>query len=292
MKKMIFGVILLLFLISCSSGNKKSDAYGNFEAVETMISAEAGGKLLKFNIEEGMLLAKGDTAALIDTSINYLKKKQLTAMKEGISSKIKSVLSQIDIYEEQLETARKNKARIEKMFKEGAATEKQMDDINGQIDVIKKQIESIKTQNAGILAEIKSAEAQIEQIDEIIKKSIVVNPAAGTVLNKYAEQYEITGAGKPLYKIANIDYLILRAYVSGTQLPKIKLGQKAEVLIDKTKTENTKLQGEIIWISDKAEFTPKIIQTKEERVNLVYAVKIKVKNDGSLKIGMPGEVRF
>ena len=292
MKNLMISFLAILLFVSCSENGKKADAYGNFEAIETLISSEAAGKLIFFNIEEGKKLLKGDTVAVVDTVSSSLKRKQLQAMKEGVSSKISGVLSQIAIYEKQLETALKDKERFEKMFREGAATQKQMDDIDGRVEVLEKQIKSIETQNAGILAEIKSVSSQIEQLDDLISKSTLINPINGTVLNKYAEQYEMTAPGKPLYNIANTDELILRAYISGDQLPIVKIGAEVKIFIDKSKTENTELQGEILWVSDKAEFTPKIIQTKDERVNLVYAIKIKVKNDGSLKIGMPAEVRF
>lgn len=292
MKIMILSVIAIALISACSNNDNISDAYGNFEAIETIISSETAGKIIKLEIEEGKFLSVGDTVAVVDTISNSLKRKQLLAMKEGIASKISGILSQIAVYEKQKETAIKDKTRIDKMFKDGAATQKQLDDVNGRIEVIDKQVESIKTQNAAILAEIKSVSAQIEQLDDLISKSVIINPIDGYILNKYAEQFEIASPGKPLYKIANTEFLILRAYISGQQLPKVKLNDSVKVYIDKDANDNTELIGELIWISGKAEFTPKIIQTKEERVNLVYAIKIKVKNDGTLKIGMPGEVRF
>jgi HlyD family secretion protein len=178
------------------------------------------------------------------------------------------------------------------LLKDEAATQKQLDDINSQIDVFDKQIKSIEVQNSTVFNELKAMEKQIEQIDDQINRSVLKSPVTGTVLEKYAEQYELAIMGKPIYKIANLSKLELRVYISGSQLNKIKLRQKVNVLIDENAEENKKLKGEITWISEQSEFTPKIIQTKEERVNLVYAVKISVKNDGSLKIGMPGEVLF
>ena len=185
-----------------------------------------------------------------------------------------------------------DKERIEKLLKDGAATKKQLDDINGRIDLVNSQIASIKTQNVSVISELEVVNTQISQVEESINKCNIKNPIEGIVLEKYAEENEITTFGKPLYKIADMHEMILRVYVSGSQLPQIKIGQEVEVLIDKDAKSNTKFSGIISWISESAEFTPKIIQTKEERVNMVYAVKVKVQNDGSLKIGMPGEVNF
>lgn len=292
MKHLIVLTITILFLFSCSDNGNKSDAYGNFETIETVISAETQGKILQFNIDEGQKLAAGEKIGLIDTIQLTLKKQQLNAQKAAISTKTGNVLAQIEVLEEQKATLLTEKKRVEKLLKDGAATQKQMDDINGQISIIEKKIQSVRTQNASILSELKAMEMQIKQLEDQIKKSVLTNPVEGIVLEKYVEPYEIAVPGKSLYKIADISELMLRIYVSGSQLPHIKIGQNVEVLVDKTKTENQSFEGEIVWISEQAEFTPKIIQTKEERVDLVYAVKVKVKNNGTLKIGMPGEVNF
>ncbi len=289
-KVLLFSVICIL--VACSGKNKKSDAYGNFESTEVIVSSEVAGKILKFNVEEGAVLKEGFIAGYIDTTDFVLKKEQLMAQREIISVKTSNINSQIDVQKQQKANLMIDKARIEKLFKDGAATKKQVDDINGSINLVDKQINSIETQNSSIMNELKNIDKQIDQVNENIRKCYINNPLNGTVLNKYAEESEFTTMGKALYKIANLDYLDLRVYVSGAQLPNIKIGQKVEVLIDKNADEYTKLEGTVSWISSTAEFTPKIIQTKEERVNLVYAVKVKVKNDGSLKIGMPGEVNF
>ncbi|MCF8296100.1 MAG: HlyD family efflux transporter periplasmic adaptor subunit [Saprospiraceae bacterium] len=291
-KKITFLVLASITLFSCSNGDDKSDAYGNFEATETTISSEANGKLLMFNIEEGQQLKQGQKIGLIDTTDLSLKKEQLTAQREAVSTKVASVLSQIEVYNQQKKNLLIDKLRIEKMLKDEAATQKQLDDINGAIDVIEKNISAIKTQNSGILNELEAFDKQIEQVSLAISKCYLKNPINGTVLVKLAEKDEIVNMGKPLYQIADLTNMELRVYVSGTQLANIKLGQKADVLIDKTETENRKLEGKISWISSSAEFTPKVIQTKKERVNMVYAVKVVVKNDGTLKIGMPGDVLF
>ena len=289
--KYLIPVIAIVF-VACTNNNKISDAYGNFEVDDIIISSEANGKLLLFSVEEGKKLTIGKLVAAIDSTDFVLKRKQLKAQKKAISSRIENIQSQIEVQKQQKINLRRDKKRIENLIKDGAATQKQLDDINGKIDLIDRQIESIKTQNVSVTTELEVINTQILQIEESIRKCNIINPVDGVVLEKYAEASEITAFGKPLYKIADVDEMILRIYVSGSQLPHIKIGQEVEVLIDETDKTNRQLSGIISWISESAEFTPKIIQTKEERVNMVYAVKVKVKNDGSLKIGMPGEVNF
>jgi len=292
MKTKYLFIILIVTLTACQTDEDKSDAFGNFETDEVIISSEANGKLEAFQIEEGQLLKKGTFIGYVDTTNLVLKDKQLEAQKIAIASKIDNIQSQIEVQKQQKKNAMIEKERVENMLKDGAATQKQMDDINGKIDLIDAQIKSIQTQNISVQSEMQVINTQIMQVDESLRKSKITNPVSGVVLEKYAEANEITAFGKPLYKIANLDFMYLRAYVSGAQLPHIKLGQQVEILIDDGEKTYRKLQGTISWISSTAEFTPKIIQTKEERVNMVYAIKVKVKNDGSLKIGMPGEVNF
>ena len=281
--------ILLISISSCNSNSDLADGYGNFEAIETIISAETNGKLLEFTVKEGQTLKKDAIVGYIDTIQLALKKEQLIASKNVISSKSKSVLSQIRVLKSQLKTAKVSKKRIENLIAANAGTQKQLDDINGKIDVLNNQIISVETQNAPIINELKSIDIQVRQIEDQIQKSIINNPINGTVLVKYAEPNEITSFGKPLFKIADLSTMQLRVYVSETQLSSIKIGQDVTVKIDDN-DDMKNYNGNIIWIAAEAEFTPKIIQTKEERVNLVYAVKIDVKNDGSLKIGMPAEM--
>ena len=282
----------LVLLTACAENNDKSDAYGNFEATEVIISSKASGSILKFTIEEGDVIKKDKLVGIIDSTDLYLKKQQALKQKNAIASRIASINSQIAVQEQQLSNLMVDQKRIKNLFQDGAATQKQLDDINGGVDLIKKQITATKVQKNGILDEIEALEMQIAQIDESISYCYIKNPVEGTVLTKLAEAGEVTSFGKPLYKIANLEVVKLKVYVSGVQLPEIKLGQEVEVLIDKDATSNTKLKGRISWISQTAEFTPKTIQTKDERVNLVYAVKVDVVNDGSLKIGMPGEINF
>ena len=288
MKKI--GILLTaITIISCNKNNEKADAYGNFEATEITVSSESNGKIEFLNVEEGAQLIKGSLVGLIDTLQLHYNREQLKASIETVQSKSTSVLSQINVLNEQLKTAKIEQTRIQNMYAENAATKRQIDEIDGKVKVIEKQISSVQTQNAPILNEIKSIKVQIEKLDDQIKKSKISNPVDGTVLTKYAEPSEITAFGKPLYKIANLNEMELRVYVTETQLVQIKIGQKVTVAID-ADNDTKKYEGNITWISAQAEFTPKVIQTKEERANLVYAVKVAVKNDGSLKIGMPAEV--
>ncbi len=276
-------------LFSCGNGNDKADGYGNFEATEITVSAENNGKLEMFNIEEGQQLKKDFFIGYIDTIPLSLKQDQLKVLKDVTVSKSKGVLSQINVLNAQLATAKINQARIANLIKDNAATQKQLDDINGEINVIKQQIVSIEIQNAPVVNELKNIDVQIKQVEDQIKKSKIINPINGTVLIKYAEPQEITSFGKPLYKIADLNTMQLRVYVSEPQLESLKIGQEVTIKID-SKTGLKSYKGVVAWIASEAEFTPKIIQTKDERVALVYAVKINVKNDGGLKIGMPAEM--
>ena len=291
MKKLEISIITFIWitLMACNGNGDKADGYGNFEATETTISSEANGKLLSFSVEEGITLNKNAIVGIVDTVQLSLKRDQLLAAKNTVFSKSKNVLSQRQVLKEQLKVAVNDQKRIKNLIKDKAATTKQLDDINGRIDILKQQMKGVETQNAPIVNEVKSIEIQTQQIEDQIEKSIIRNPLKGTVLVKYAEPNEITAFGKPLYKIADLDEMTLRVYISETQLASIKVGQEVTVKIDAGEQMKSNV-GKVSWISDTAEFTPKIIQTKEERVNLVYAVKIKVKNDGSLKIGMPAEM--
>lgn len=282
-------LFILISLISCSKNNEKADGYGNFEATEVTISAEANGKIDYLKLEEGDVLELNMQVGLVDTTQLYFNKQQLIASKSTVLSKSSNVLSQINVLKEQLKTTLTEQKRIQNMFAENAATKRQVDEVVGKVNVLQEQIKSVGTQNAPIVNEVQSIDVQIEKINDQIQKSKIINPIKGTVLAKYAEPNEVTAFGKPLYKIADISEMTLRVYVSETQLAQIKVGQTVTVKIDAEK-EMKSYPGTISWIASTAEFTPKIIQTKEERANLVYAVKVKVKNEGSLKIGMPAEM--
>jgi len=283
---------LALMVASCSTSNDQPDAYGSFEATEVTISAQANGRIVQFDVEEGQMLDSGQYVGFIDTTDLYLKKAQTVGQRNATSSRTDDLTAQIAVQEQNRENILIEKARVERLMKDGAATRKQMDDINASLNLIEKQISSIKSQNKGVLDQTGSIDQQIAQIAESISNARIINPVKGTVLIKYAETEEIAMYGKPLYKIADLRMMHLRVYVTGAQLPYLKIGDDVEVRYDKNDTENSKTTGTISWISQTAEFTPKTIQTKEERVNLVYAVKVLVSNDGTLKIGMPGEIRL
>lgn len=283
-------------MLSCSNGNGDFDATGTFESEEIIVSSEASGRIIKLDVEEGVLLKKDQIVGLIDTTQLYLKKKQLLASIKAVISKQPDINTQLASLEKQIETAKTEKKRIENLVLSDAASTKQLDDINNQLEVLNKQYLAAKSSltitKQGLQSETLPLYAQVEQIQDQINKSIIKNPVEGTVLTKYSKLDEVTAVGKPLYKIADLSMMTLRAYINGDQLGQIKLGQKVKVFVDKGDGEQKELNGEIYWVSSKAEFTPKTIQTKDERANLVYAIKVKVINDGYLKIGMYGEVKF
>lgn len=298
MKKisLILSATTLLVLASCSDNKKNFDASGSFEAEETIISSEAAGTIKQLTIEEGQTLKAGQSIGYIDSIQLYLKKKQLEAQINAVMSKKPNISVQLASLKEQLKTAEKEQNRITNLVKADAATTKQLDDVNGNIEVIKRQIEAQKSSldisSEGINKEATPLEIQIEQLNDQLQKCRIVNSVNGTVLTKYTKENEMTSVGKPLYKIADLTNIILRAYISGNQLTQIKINQTVKVNTDDGNGGFKQTEGIIIWINDKAEFTPKTIQTKNERANMVYAVKIKVKNDGSYKIGMYGEIKF
>jgi len=303
-------VLSFIFLTACNRDQNKFDASGTFEADEVIVSASANGRILSLNIDEGSRIAKDSVVGLVDPTDLSLQKQQVQASIEALNQKtsdatpqIKMLQDQLKVQQTQLDNLLHEQARIENLVKEDAATKKQLDDMNFLIESAKKQMNvtlqqinvqrnNVATQNRGILSEGKPLQKRAEQLQELLNKTNIRNPISGTVITKYAETGEVTSNGKPLYKIADLSTVNLRAYVTGDQLPQIKLGQQVTVFVDSGAKKYRKLPGTITWVSDKAEFTPKTIQTKDERANLVYAIKIKVKNDGYLKIGMYGEVTF
>jgi len=300
-----------LFMI-CSCGNKQNDfdASGNFEADEVIVSAQQNGQLLSFNLLEGDTLSAGMVVGQIDVTVSKLQMQQTQATITALHSKTSSVDEENDLVKKQLVVQEveldhqlKEKTRTENLVKADAATRKQLDDINALVDQLQKQISVTKqqlkvnssntqTMNNGILSEKAPLEKTVAQYQEQINKGQVVNPINGTVLSKYALTGEMAMIGKPLYKIANTDTLTLRAYLTGDLLPQIKIGQRVEARIDSRNNKYKNYPGVISWISSKSEFTPKTIQTKNERANLVYAIKVRIRNDGYLKIGMYGEIRL
>lgn len=308
MRQVIIAIFMATLLQSCYSKRESFDASGSFEADEVIVSSEIAGRLLSFNVHEGDSLIQGQIVGAIDAKTVELQKEQVEATIASLSEKTSDVTPQVQllqkqlgVQQEQLANLLQERSRTERLVKADAATGKQLDDINYQVDVMHKQIAvtqqqiavqrtNTATQNRSILSEGKPLEKQAAQLQEQLAKSKVSNPINGVVLTTYAENGELMTPGKALYRIADVSQLTLRAYITGTQLAQVKLGQPVTVLIDNGADGYRKYSGTVYWISDKAEFTPKTIQTKEERANLVYAVKIRVKNDGYLKIGMFGEV--
>ena len=284
--------MLFLALFSCNRNGDKADAYGNFESQEIIISAETSGKILEFNIEKGTELTAGSIVGIIDTVPLLLEKNVLIAQKQAIHSKSNNIVAEIKVLEEQKNTILIEKERIEKLLSDGAATSKQLDDVIGQINIIEQSIKSIQSKNSNVFSEINVIDRQIERINDRISRCYIKSPIDGTVLEKYAESGELIGLGKSLYTIANLNQMKLNAYIDGSQLSSFGIGELVSVYIDDENLDLIKYTGKIIWVSDNAEFTPKIIQTKKERVNLVYAIEVLVENDGRLKIGMPGEIRL
>jgi HlyD family secretion protein len=292
MKAYYLLLIVVVVLGSCTGNNHKSDAYGNFEATEITVSALGQGQILAFGVEEGSVLAEGQEVGLIDTTDLHLKLQQLLKTREAVATKVPNINAQIDVLLQQQANLTVDKERIDNLFKDGAATRKQVDDINGALDLVNAQVRSLEVQRSSVYHEMETIDKQAAQVRAGIRKCHIINPQPGTVLVKFAEAGEVASIGRPLYKIADMENMKLKVYISGDQLPHIRLGQQVEVLIDEDSRNNRELSGKVSWISESAEFTPKTIQTKEERVNLVYAVKVLVINDGSLKIGMPGEINF
>ncbi len=285
-------IIAAVMLAGCKNGADEADAYGNFEATEVIVSAETSGRILKFDAAEGNEIEKNDVIALIDTTLFHLQKAEIDAGMKSVRTRISSITAQNDILNQQITNLGVNIARIENMLKDDAATKKQYDDLTGQVAVLEKQIAANNTQKASVAAELSVYGSKKATLNEQVLRSSVKSPLKGTIIEKYSETGELTAAGKPLAKIADLSVIKLKVYVSGAQLANVKIGQNCTVRVDDGKTGYRSFTGSITHISEKAEFTPKIIQTKEERVTLVYAVTIDVKNDGTMKSGMPGEAIF
>lgn len=282
---------LILILGACSNNKTKPDAYGNFETDEVIISSENNGKILLTAFKEGEKVSQGAVMDIIDSANLVLQRSQLIAQKESVLAQKAGLYAQLAVSDQQIVNVQKDQVRIKKMLADGAATPKQMDDIDGQIALTGKQKKAYSAQIAAIEMSAAAVDAQIAVLNDKIGTSVVKAPISGIILEKYAETGELAMPGKSLYKMANVDTLILRVYISGPQLTQIKIGKAVKVMID-TNEGLKEIAGTVEWVSPEAEFTPKIIQTREERVKLVYAVKIRVPNDGSLKLGMPGEIKF
>lgn len=312
MKQLVYlaSLSLLIGLQACNKNGNKFDASGTFETDEVIVSSELGGKILSLQIEEGQEIAKDSIVGMVDATNLSLQEQQVEASINALNQKTADVSPQVQllrnqlaVQQSQLNNLTHEKARIENLIKADAATGKQLDDINAQIDVavrnmavttqqINVQQSNIATQNRSILSEAEPLRKRAAQIKDQAGRANILNPVQGTVITKYAMEGEITSPGKALYKIADLRTMTLRAYITGSQLSQVKLGQTVKVVTDDGKNKYRETTGIISWISDKAEFTPKTIQTKEERANLVYAIKVRVKNDGLLKIGMYGEIKL
>lgn len=292
---MIICITMVATICACTSNNGKYDASGTFETTEVIVSAESTGRILQLNITESQVLDAGEIVGYIDSTQLYLKRKQLMASQRALQNRRPDIGKQIATLEQQMATANHERNRIVKLVAENAATAKQLDDINALISNLEKQLEAAKSTldktDRGIVSENEAIETQIEQINDQLAKCRIVCPAKGMVLSKYAQAGELAVAGKAIFKVGDTDNMILRAYITGNQITQIKLGQTVKVFSDLGDSDSREYEGVVSWISSKSEFTPKTIQTRNERANLVYAVKITVKNDGYLKIGMYGGVK-
>lgn len=287
---------MISLLTACGNNNGDYDASGIFETTEVIVSAKSNGEIMKFDIEEGQDVTPQMSVGYIDTVQLYLTKEQLLATRNATDSRVLNVKQQLATIRQQIAIQKREQKRFEELVKSNAATQKQLDDINYQIEVLEKQLtataEQINSSNSSLSNQSTGIEAQLAQINDQIKNSIIASPIKGTVLTKYAEAGEYAAPGRALFKVANIEAMKLRAYVTADQLTGIQIGQQVKVYADQGKSDRKEYTGTIAWISDKAEFTPKTIQTRDERANLVYAVKVAVRNDGLIKKGMYGEVKF
>ena len=285
-----------LLMLSCKQAPQLYDASGSFEAIETLIPADASGIIQQLDIREGQVIDSGQVIGYIDSTQLHLRKKQLEAQIKAVLSKKPNISRQLAAYQVQLDQARHELARIDRLVKADAATPKQLDDAKSMVAVIEKQMEALQSTlsitSEGLSQDTGPLFTQIAQLNDQIRRCVITNPVKGTVLTTYAEPFEMAVPGKPLYKIADLSSIILRAYITGDQLTGRRLGDQVTIMVDDTSGTYKTYSGTIEWISDKAEFTPKTIQTKDERANLVYAMKIRVANDGYLKIGMYGEVKW
>lgn len=292
MKIVSFLILSVALLAACNTDTQLADAYGNFEARELSLAAEASGKILILDAEEGQWVDPQNTLGWIDTTQLYLRKRQIKAQMDAVRSKASSVLSQIEVLESQRSNLLREKKRVENLLKDSAATTKQLDDINAQIEVNARQMNGIRMQNQSVLSELEVLETTQAQTNDLLGKCRIASPTKAVVVEKFAESGEFAMPGKTLLKLAELDKMELRAYLDGEQLGKVKLGQEVWLAYDGAEGKLEYLPATISWIAAEAEFTPKIIQTRKERVNLVYAVKAQVSNNGALKIGMPGELYF
>lgn len=293
---LILGFGLSLALAACGDKEVEYDASGIFETTEIIVSAQTAGELTALTAEEGRTVEAGERLGCVDTVQLALKKRQLSASLTATDSKRLDRKRQVAALRQQIDNLQREKARFSELLKADAATEKQVDELDYQIAILQRQQEAteeqINSSNSSLDGQSSGIEAQLAQVEDQIRKSVAASPIKGTILAKYAEPGEYVVPGKPLFKVADISRMKLRAYLTADQLTTLKIGQKVTVYADQGKTDRKAYEGTIVWIADEAEFTPKTIQTREERANLVYAVKIAVSNDGLIKRGMYGDVKF
>ena len=297
MKKiMICTAALTLLVTSCGSSDKEFDATGIFEATEVTVSAEATGRLMAFDVTEGSRVNADRQVGLIDTVQLQLKAEQVGATRESFANQRPNVQAQVAATRQQLVKAQLERTRTAALLKDGAATRKQMDDADNAVRVLKSQLEAqvsmLNNSARSLNSQMSGADIQRYQVLDQLKKCHITSPITGTILEKYAERGEFAVIGKPLFKVADVDQMYLRAYITSAQLAKVKVGQRVKVFSDYGTDTRKSYDGTVTWISSRAEFTPKTILTDDERADLVYAVKIAVKNDGYIKIGMYGEVKL
>lgn len=294
--KNLYGIVLLPIVLAACNNTPDYDATGLFEAATVTVSAETSGKILALNVSEGDSVVKGQNIAIIDTAILVLQQKQLNSQRKAAESSSPDVAAQAAALRSQIAHQQYECERFKRLLDDGAATQKQYDDTQAQLNTLRGQLTALLStlgkNRSSISDNAVAIQYQSEQIEEMIVKSFVNSPLTGTVLVKYAEQGEYATPGRPLCKIADLDNIYLRSYFTALQLADIKIGQRVTVIADFGGDEQYKYPGTITWIAQESEFTPKAIQTKDSRANLVYAVKVSVKNDGRLKLGQYGEVRL
>lgn len=291
-----FGILTLFFFSSCKEKEKEYDATGTFEATETTVFAEQSGALLTFSVNEGDNIEANMEVGLIDTTQTWLKIQQLHATKEVYRSQKPDMERQIAATRQQLVKARQDEQRYRELVADGAAPSKMLDDASSQVKVLQRQLDaqisSLSTSSRALDKQTAAAEVQVSQLRDQLRKCHIITPTKGTVLEKYVERGEFVSIGKPLFKMADTENMYMRAYVTSAQLQNIKIGQQVKVFADYGNNQRKEYQGTISWISSRSEFTPKTILTDDERADLVYAIKVAIKNDGFVKIGMYGQVKF
>ncbi len=295
MKKTFFFLLCAISQVSCQFSADEYDAAGVFETVEVLVSSEVSGRILALDIEEGMVVKAGEILGQIDSLQLFLQREQLLASVNATQTRYMDIAEQVAVTRQQIAIQRREYERFNELLKSGATTQKVVDDLKGSLDLLEKQLRTqelnLKQGNEGVAEQVNALQIQVAQLTDQLRKSRISSPIDGTILTKYCETGELATTGKPLFKVANTNDMILRAYITSDLLTTLQIGQTLRVFADFGKNEKREYKGTIMWISAEAEFTPKNIQTRDERANLVYAIKVSVMNDGYLKSGMYGEVK-